>query len=313
MGESGGFFLQTPEFLKFKEARAKSTIGRYLLIAALYEKGVVVGHRFKPRQQEPHQWLYELGSDHLMAAWSEDWASFKALEQIVYNIEIGEENLFGPEHLSTAPSVYKKVARQLRREHVERMPIQIDALFIDIPMHKIMKVDFSGTMDSYIAFGILGGLEYQDPLTKEEMKIIMKAQISGGLVTPAEQTKLDEGDKKAFHAPLKEAILHLESLYQGKEYLDTKDAALDAVRTTLLLCDPLSKSEEFELNVFEEGEITSARFTREKQVARGGTPPLPQDLVFDPDSGLFGIEVEFTPEGESNGGNDDENNNEPQA
>jgi len=282
MEKGGGFFLQTSEFLKDKEIKAKSTIGRYILVAALYEKGAVLGHRFKPRQNKPHQWLYQLGDEHLVAGWSEDWASFKALEGIIYNIEIGEEDLFGPEHSATLPSIFKKIARYLRAVSIESIPIPIDSLFVDTVVHKIVQVDFSGAINNRIGFGVLGGFPYQDPYTEEEMKIMAKAAMLGGRMTPEERTKLEEESKKSFHAPLKEAVTRLESIYKGRDFLDTKDEALVAVKSTLLECDPPSKSEEFELNVLENGELTSSFFKREKKDGGNVSPALP--VVVEPES-----------------------------
>lgn len=290
MEKGGGFFLQTPEFLRAKETKAQSIIGRYLLVAGLYEKGVAVGHRFKPRQNEPHQWLYRLGEGQLVAGWSEDWASFKALEGIIYNIEIGEEDLFGSEHSATLPSIFKKIARYLRSVSIESIPIPIDSLFVDAVVHKIVQVDFSGAINNRIGFGVLGGFPYQDPYTEEEMKIMEKAAMSGGLITSQDRATLEVISKNTFHAPLKEAVARLERTYQGKDFLGTKEEAVDAVKSALIECDPPSKSEEFELTVFENGELTSSYFKRDKKTGPAPAPAVPQPAAIN-----VGFDLEFLP------------------
>lgn len=295
---SGGLTLNTPEFFREQQNLAIDAIGSHLLVAARFQTGVAIGHKFNKRQNYPREWIERINDTIIVAGWG-DLGHFKRL--LGFMREIGREvkDLVTEKYVTDFP-LKKNMAQLLEHASSSSQPYRIDLLFVNLAEEKLFILHFDGRSMHKSQFGVLGGYAYQDKQhLKTESDIILSKYGIAQNALPRNpplgvMEDLNDAYERSVKTPLKDALLTLEEIYGDRDFLETKAEASDAVKNTLFLHDPQSKRETFEITIFENGNFESVYFTREKKESGGG-------------------EVEFTPEGESNDGDDEENKNEPQA
>jgi hypothetical protein len=226
--------LQTPELYEYKRAHGSNRIGSHLLLAALYDNGLVLGRRFDNRRDTELEWLIPINKAEgaFIVCWG-DMADYEMLSQFIYNLaESMIETL--AVHYATITFLRKRMLKILKDQFSNgSLPLAIDSLFIDATKNELMFVNFAGEMMGLSRFGVLGGYPYP---TVHEIKAGDKTQKA---------IKLEY--------PLKLALKQLTTFYHDRKSINRKQT-IDVVTNTLFACDPPSKQEKFEIAHFEKGE-----------------------------------------------------------
>ncbi len=223
--------LNTPEFFFIREGDAFAKIGSHMLIAALYEGGLVIGNKFHERLQRERQWLSTIDETKLLCGYG-DWGDVQEVQSFIEDRCINIRDFLNDDYITVA-YLRKNLRRLLKDAYIESSPVEANFLIADVKEAELNIVEFRGSVSRVLGFGILGGYSYT--------------------ANPAH-----------VH-PLKDAITTLEGIFAGRNALASLDEAMDAVKQTLFLHDPPSKKEIFELTVFENNSLHSVYVKREKK------------------------------------------------
>lgn len=266
---TGGLTLNTPEFFARQQGVAANAVGIHLLIAAKYNGGVAIGHKFNKNQNDPREWIERINSTSLVVGWG-DWGHFRQLCSFIRELILGIKDLITEEYVTNS-FLIDRAALLLESASQSSQPYGVALVFIDLGEEKLSILHFNGKIMRRSQFGVLGGYDYEDlKRLKEESKIVLaKHGIKpGGLAydpPPEVIQELDDVYVRSIKTPLKSALVTLEKIYGERDLLDTKEEAIGAVKNTLLKHDPPSKKETFEITTFENGNFESIYFTRRKQ------------------------------------------------
>lgn len=241
----GGNFLQTPDFIHYKTLMAQDDIGRHLLIAALFEGGAVIGHRFRPRQQEARQWIYDVDNSLLLIGWGSSLEVFRSVQRFAYEVEAGLQQLLRSDRYVTPVALYKKIAGEFADKFESRIPYPLDVMLLDLISYNIYVINFAGRVKKFSGFGIIGGYNYQEEIGRTPFNF----PDPSGTKYPMEFVQTVQ------FAPLKDAVAEMLKNCGEKDFLKSSDEAVGVVKNALLKFDPPSKHEQFEINIFDQGEF----------------------------------------------------------
>ena len=306
----GGLTLNTPEFFAAQQSVAVGAIGSNMLIAARYKNGVAIGHKFNKNQNNPREWIEEINEASLAVGWG-DHGHFRRLCSLLRRLILEVKDRVSGDYVTNFYLI-NQLALVLESASQNSKPCRVSFLFVDLNEEKLVILHFDGKMMTRSQFGILGGYEYQDlrQMKVESDFILAKHGIKQNKLPinplPGIIQELDDAYYRSIKSPLKDAIIFLENIYGERDFLDTKDEAIDAIKNALLKYDPPSKKETFEITVIEGGNLESIYFKREKKES---LPCI--EVEFTPIANFDPIDEEASKKDEEAGKEDDENKNKP--
>lgn len=227
-----GMVIQTPELFFQKGIQAESDIGSHILVATLIAgNGVVFGMKFDPRRNKGLQWIKAITPRVILAGWGL-YSDFQKVAQQLNDAAQEMTELAG-ESYATLPFLSKTASSLIGNKfEVSAVPFALDVLLVDVVSKEINFVDFRGHSMLLRGFGILGGYKYVSSPFPDNVQELSTKEL-----------------EKLFIFPRKNAIKHLETVFEEKKFLSQKDA-VEKVTKTLFSFDPKSKKENFMIAIY---------------------------------------------------------------
>ncbi len=243
--------IQSPELLMFKKDDATERIDKYLLLLAIFTKGLAFGVKFNERQSKPMQWLMEINNTCIIGGIG-DLRDFNATILAISNFCQEMANLIGSHYL-TGSGIVNFLSGSLSKAFEENAKaLAVNFLIADWHNKEpdLCFVDFDGRIKQLRCFAVAGGSEYSESLNEEEIKKLppqekdflekKRAEIAstGGnaaLIVPSK-----------IYQPRKKAIAYLEKTWKPNM---KKEGAVNLLKNTLFECNPESHDQMIEITV----------------------------------------------------------------
>lgn len=139
---SGGLTLNTPEFFREQQNLAIDAIGSHLLVAARFQNGVAIGHKFNKRQNYQREWIWQINDTNIVVGWG-DLGHFRRL--LGFMREIGREvkDLVTEKYVTDFP-LKKDMAQLLEHASSSSQPYRVSLLFVNLAEEKLFILHFDG-------------------------------------------------------------------------------------------------------------------------------------------------------------------------